>query len=343
MAYSFTEKKRIRKDFGKLPGILERPLSPFDSDRFLSEVPATRSREHRARRDGIARGVSQRVPDRELLGQRGARVRELSPRRSRLRREGVPAARPHVCRAAARARAADDLRQGSPGPEEEGQGHPRARGLSRRNAADDRPRHVRDQRHRARDRVAAAPLAWRVLRPRQGQDAFVGQAAVLRARDSLSRLVARLRVRPEGLCVRPHRPPPQAAGQHHSSRARLHERADPRPLLRAERVQARRSGHAQARARAPARRDGELRHQDRPQGRGRERPPDHDEARPRARAGEGQGARGSDGLPRGQDPRARRRRHVERRADRERERRDHKADHARSCSRPASRRSRRCS
>ena len=43
MAYSFTEKKRIRKDFGKLPRHLERPLSPFDPDRFLSEVPAARS------------------------------------------------------------------------------------------------------------------------------------------------------------------------------------------------------------------------------------------------------------------------------------------------------------
>ena len=79
----------------------------------------------------------------------------------------------------------------------------------------------------------------------------------------------------------------------------------------------------EARARAAARRDGELRHQDRPQGHRRERPPHHDAPRPRARAGEGQGARGPDGLPRGQDPRARRRRHVERRADRERERRAH--------------------
>ena len=59
----------------------------------------------------------------------------------------------------------------------------------------------------------------------------------------------------------------------------------------------------------------------------RERPAHHDEARPRARAGEGQGARRADGLPRGQDPRARRRRHEDRRADRERERRAHAADH----------------
>src|SRR5690349_2560533 len=56
---------------------------------------------------------------------------------------------------------------------------------------------------------------------------------------------ARLRVRPEGLGVRPHRPPPQAAGQHHLASARLHERADPRSVLREERDQARRSDHAE--------------------------------------------------------------------------------------------------
>jgi DNA-directed RNA polymerase subunit beta len=51
------------------------------------------------------------------------------------------------------------LRQGSAGRPQAGQGHPRAGGLSRRNAADDRQRHVRRQRHRARHRFPAAPLA----------------------------------------------------------------------------------------------------------------------------------------------------------------------------------------
>jgi len=52
-----------------------------------------------------------------------------------------------------------------------------------------------------RDRLAAPPLAGRVLRARPRQDAFVRQAAVLGPRDSVPRLVARLRVRSEGLPV----------------------------------------------------------------------------------------------------------------------------------------------
>ena len=48
---------------------------------------------------------------------------------------------------------------------------------------------VRDQRHRARDRLAAASLAGRVLRARPRQDALVGQAPVLGAGDS--RIAAR--------------------------------------------------------------------------------------------------------------------------------------------------------
>jgi DNA-directed RNA polymerase beta subunit len=51
----------------------------------------------------------------------------------------------------------------------------------------------------------------RVLRPRQGQDPLVGQAALQRPRHPLPRLVARLRVRPQGPALRPHRPPPQDA------------------------------------------------------------------------------------------------------------------------------------
>jgi DNA-directed RNA polymerase subunit beta len=44
--------------------------------------------------------------------------------------------------------------------------------------ADDAQRHVHRERHRARDRQPDAPLAGRVLRPRQGQDPFLGQASV---------------------------------------------------------------------------------------------------------------------------------------------------------------------
>ena len=95
---------------------------------------------------------------------------------------------------------------------EGGQGSEGARGLHGRSAAHDGQGFVHHQRHRARDRVAAAPFARRVLRTRQGQDAQLGQAAVLGPRDSLPRLVARLRVRPQGHPVLPRRPSPQDAG-----------------------------------------------------------------------------------------------------------------------------------
>ena len=52
----------------------------------------------------------------------------------------------------------------------------------------------------------------RVLRPRQGQDALLGQAALRLPDHSLPRLVAGLRVRRQGHRLRAHRPPPEAAG-----------------------------------------------------------------------------------------------------------------------------------
>ena len=123
-------------------------------------------------------------------------------------------ARHDLCRAA----------EGHPAPDRlgRGRGHrraldPRHQGTARlhgRHAADDRQRHVHHQWHRARHRLADAPLARRVLRPRQGQDALVGQVSVRRAGDPVSRLLARLRVRQQGPGLRPHRPQAEAAGHH---------------------------------------------------------------------------------------------------------------------------------
>ena len=52
----------------------------------------------------------------------------------------------------------------------------------------------------------------RLLRSRQGQDPFQRQVPVRRAGDPLSRLVAGFRVRRQGPGLCAHRPPPQAAG-----------------------------------------------------------------------------------------------------------------------------------
>jgi hypothetical protein len=170
MAYSFTEKKRIRKDFGKHSARSSRCRSCWRSSsiptaQFLQETSPSRGAcEHRP-----ARRLQVGVPDRRAIQrQRRAGVRELSARRAGVRRQGVPAAWPDLRRAAAREGAPGHLRQGS--PRQGDQGRQGAGGLHGRNAADDRQRHLRHQRHRARHRLAAAPLAGRVLRPRPRQD-----------------------------------------------------------------------------------------------------------------------------------------------------------------------------
>ena len=107
-------------------------------------------------------------------------------------------------------------------------------------------RHLRHQRHRARHRLADAPLARRVLRPRPRQDPFLRQAAVRRPHHSLSRLLARLRVRRQGHRLCAHRPSPQAAGDDAALCARPGRRGDPRDLLRPHSAQGDQGGLAHA-------------------------------------------------------------------------------------------------
>ena len=112
------------------------------------------------------------------------------------------------------------------------QGHQGAGRLHGRHAAHDGQRHLHHQRHRARHRLADAPLAGRLLRSRQGQDAFVRQAALRRPHHSLSRLLARHRVRRQGHRACAHRPPPQDPGHVAPDGARHGRRGDPLHLLR---------------------------------------------------------------------------------------------------------------
>ena len=44
MAYSYTEKKRIRKDFGKLPHVMDVPYPAGNSARFLQKVYSGRTK-----------------------------------------------------------------------------------------------------------------------------------------------------------------------------------------------------------------------------------------------------------------------------------------------------------
>ncbi len=93
-----------------------------------------------------------------------------------------------------------------------GQGHQGAGRLHGRHALHDVERHLHRQRHRARDRFTDAPLAGRLLRPRQGQDPLVRQAAVCRAHHPVSRFLARPRVRRQGHRLCAYRPSPQDSG-----------------------------------------------------------------------------------------------------------------------------------
>ena len=129
--------------------------------------------------------------------------------------------------------------------------------LFRRNPDHDRPRDVHGQWDRARHRQPTAPLAGRVLRPRQGQDARQRQAPVFGAGDSLPWFVDRLRVRSQGRPVRPHRPAPQIS--RHDPVARVgHVHRGPAQLLLRDRYGLAAHGHGQRTdqgvpARAPAR------------------------------------------------------------------------------------------
>ena len=97
--------------------------------------------------------------------------------------------------------------------------------------------------------IADAPFARRVLRPRQGQDAFVRQVSVRRAGDPVSRLLARLRVRQQGPRLRPHRPQAEAAG-HHAAATRWRVRR-PRSCAPSARRRARRWSSAKSAAWMP--------------------------------------------------------------------------------------------
>ena len=200
MAYSFTEKKRIRKNFGKQAEHSRYAVPAGHPARFLPHVPAGRRGRGRARRASACMRPSRRVfPITSYSG--NATLEYVSYRL------GEPAFDVKECQLRGLTYAAPlrvkvrliVLDKEAAGRQEARQGRARAGGLPRRPAADDRQRHLRHQRHRACHRVAAASFARRVLRPRPRQEPQLGQAAVLRAHHSLSRLVARLRVRPEGL------------------------------------------------------------------------------------------------------------------------------------------------
>jgi hypothetical protein len=180
MALSFTEKKRIRKSFGRIPEAIEMPnlieVQRESYEHFLQMHTPTQERtddglggvfksvfpitdfSERATLEYVSYEFEQPKFDVEECMQRD--LTYPGPP------EGPSAARGLRCRR--RHRRA--LGQGSQG----------AGMLSRRHPADDGEGHVHRQRHRACDRLPDAPVSGRVLRPRQGQDPLPPASCCLR-------------------------------------------------------------------------------------------------------------------------------------------------------------------
>ena len=160
MAYSFTEKKRIRKNFGKQPSILDTPyLLAIQLDSYRKFLQADKPEEQRAIRSACT--PRSRACSRSRATSGNASLEYVSYRL------GEPVFDVKECQLRGLTYAAPlrvkvrliVLDKEAAGRQEAGQGRARAGGLPRRAAAHDRQRHLRHQRHRARHRLAAAPLA----------------------------------------------------------------------------------------------------------------------------------------------------------------------------------------
>ncbi len=207
-------------------------------------------------RSWAAGGVQVGVSDLGLLGQGHARVRTIRVRPAQVRRRRVHAARHDVLGAAEGQAAPHRVRCERGDRLQVDQGRQGAGRLHGRHAADDLERNVRHQRHRARDRLADAPLAGRILRSRPWPHARLRQAPVRCPHHSLSRLLARLRVRRQGHRLCAHRPPPQAPGHDAALCAGSQRRGDPVDVLPPDRHQGRQARLEDAvRVRAFARHD----------------------------------------------------------------------------------------
>ena len=174
------------------------------------------------------------------------RLRHLRQHRrpeAEVRRRRMPGARHDLRRAAE----GDDPSRGlEQGPRNRRQDHPRhqgAGGLLRRHPADDGERDLHHQRHRAGHRLAAAPVAGRVL-PLGRQD------ALHRADHPVPRLVGGVRVRHEEPALRPHRPQAEVPGVGLPARARPARRRRDHPGL-LQRRQALRQEAARSTGRSP--------------------------------------------------------------------------------------------
>jgi DNA-directed RNA polymerase subunit beta len=180
MAYSYTERKRIRKSFGKRDSVLEVPyLLQMQKDAYTAFLQADVAPQKRTI-EGLQAAFDSAFP---IVSHNGFVEMKFIEYNLAKPAFDVRECQTRGLTFASAVRAKVQLiiydRESSTPAVQGREGSEGAGGLHGRSAAHDRQGLVHHQRHRARDRLAAAPLAGRVLRARQGQDAQLGQAAVL--------------------------------------------------------------------------------------------------------------------------------------------------------------------
>jgi DNA-directed RNA polymerase subunit beta len=190
-------KKRIRKSFAKRASVL--PVPYLLATQINSYAQFLQADEHPDKRktQGLQAAFHSIYPIVEPLGQCATRFRQLSVGYSALRCEGMPAARLTFAlplRAKVRLTIMD--KEAAKPTDQGGQG---AGGLHGRDSAHDHHRFVRHQRHRARHRVAAAPLAGVFFEHDRGKTHSSGKLLFSARIIPVPRLVAGLRVRSQGL------------------------------------------------------------------------------------------------------------------------------------------------
>ena len=160
--YTFTERKRIRKSFGKRASVLNVPyLLTMQRESYVAflqkDVPPAKRKP-----EGLQAAFLSAFPIVIPQRFRGDEIHRVQHREAAVRRARVPAARSDLRGRRAREAADDHLRPGV-APGQGGEGNQGAGGLHGRSAPDDRLRLLRRQWHRACHRQPAAPQPGRVF------------------------------------------------------------------------------------------------------------------------------------------------------------------------------------
>ena len=205
MAKSFTGRKRIRKSFGRIPEVAPMPNLIEVQKSSLRPFPAMDVRAGIPHPCGLQEVFKSVFPIHDF-SERARSSSSLRAGRAEIRRRGMPAAR-HDLAAPLKV----TLRLVVWDVDED-TGSRSIRDIKEQDVyMGDMPLMTKNGTFiiNGTERVIVSPdasLARRVLRPRQGQDPFLGQVSLRRPGHPLSRLLARFRVRRQGPSLCPHRP-----------------------------------------------------------------------------------------------------------------------------------------